>query len=307
MAGSNESPLSVPPVRLLRAVREELNRALPPEQKRLMELVGVSDFLACAAVIRRERVAGRLILRQHKVEEAVALMRSAGLYCHRAGFDCLTGDECVRHTEHKGRFVERGRHAGAKGVIYFGVSEEFAEGAELLEVEGEHAFVGELFGYPRCCTKFFTECEGVQQDKTAFTIPDRGPFPRGLNPVSPYLYGLHFLFHFPCSPRCAASLEILERNRAYLAGLSPSSLEFHGFGAGIALYGPQVGIALVTRYEQAAEDTYLAREVHARDGSLLATSLQGRGDVLIKIYTPHRFEVGGTLFEDIYSFAARFI
>ncbi|MCI0626725.1 MAG: hypothetical protein L0387_34605 [Acidobacteria bacterium] len=295
-----------PPLSLLRATRGELAATLPSRERTVLDLLGVSDFLACITVAGGERAAGRMILPQEKVDRAVVLIRGLGICCRRSRFDVVLRAGPLTDTDHQASFVPRGNPGATRGMIYLGLTEEFVDGVEAAEMAREGSLLARLFGYPDCCSRFFIDYTGRQFDKTPASIPNTGPFPRDMNPLIPCLYGVSLLFHFPCSPRCEPSLCMLCRRRRYLARLAPSSRALGELGTGIALYGPEVGIALVTAYRHIDCDTYLMEEVTARSVTSRDVFSRMPAGTLIRLRSPHTFEIGGMGFDSQHSFAALF-
>jgi len=297
ISSSSQIRIVEPSPFLLHAVQEELARSLPDEQKPLLKLLGISDFLTCITVVRRERAIGRMILSHEKLEAAGTLVGKLGLHWKRSGCDYMLKDNIVEGTDHEGAFVPRCSPGANHGVLYFGLCEELVAAAEDLELIGEHRFLGQLFGYPECCVRFLVESRIQRFDKTPEAISDAGPFPSEMNPLLPALYGLHLLFHFPCSPRCEASREILWRRQRYLAHLAPSMSVMARWGAGIALYGPQIGMALVTAYRTIGEGTYMAEEITTRSEQSRRLFLNGMASIHIRIKSCQSFAVGDTVFK----------
>jgi hypothetical protein len=191
-------------------------------------------------------------------------------------------------------------------MIYMSQSEDLAEGAELAERLGRHDLLAQLFGYPDCCSRVFTQPSSQSHDKTPDTYTDTGPFPRAMNPCLHHLYGLHLLFHFPCSPWCEASRELLRQRMDYLRKYSPSFAEYERLGAGLTLYGPRVGIAMATRYHRLDDGSYVLEEIVTRSERSRQVLSSAGGPLRLRIHTAHDFELGDTRFEDSRGFVARF-
>lgn len=288
-------------------LQEEIAPNLSPTQRTLLNLVGVTDFLACMTVANGERAAGRLLLQPDKAEAVAESIQALGVHCRRSEFDMWTRRKLVEGTLHQGSLVPRGTQDGADAVLHFSVDEEIAEQLDAVEINNEHALIGRLFGYPECCTQKFIEIRTAELDKTAGCIPGTGPFPKALNPIFRYLYGLNLLFHFPCTPECAPSLKIHQRRRQYLRGLAATADAYDTLAAGIAFYGPEVGIALVTKYWQVDENTYLALELVTRSKKSVERFSGSGGGTHVRLTSQHVFRIGDEVFDSPQQFAARFI
>lgn len=211
-------------------------------------------------------------------------------------------------TVHKGGFVTRGLYSDALAVLYFGQNELLCDLAELAEAEGNHQLAGKLFGYPQCCISAYSDASSrseKQQDLTAFTVPDLGPFARELNPLLRFLYGYRLIFHFPCSMRCESSLRLARRRVDLLASLTSSARDLEFLGSGLSLYGPQIGAVLAFEFDRISSDTVVAhsivfREVPGSPFSGIAT------DPEIHLCSAHSFTIDGRRFEDRAHFAAFF-
>lgn len=290
----------------LRAIREELGARLPEQHRPLLHLLGVPDYLTCITVSLGERAAGRLLLPMKKLEPTTRLLAGLGLHVRRGWLDFMPKVSGVEGTDHDRAAVPRGTPGATHGMLYLAQSEDLTEGAEHVERQGQHELLAQLFGYPDCCARVFTQPSSPgHHDKTPDTFTHPGPFPRELNPCTPHLYGLHLLFHFPCSPRCEASRELLRQRLGHLRKYAPSCAEYERLGAGIALYGPRVGIALATRYHRVDEDTYELEEVVTR-GERLHALLPTGTPPRLRIHSVHDFELGTTRVEDARGFIARF-
>lgn len=295
------------PIAFRAIIEEELAPGLSPHQRELLKLVGMTDYLAYITVANRERVAGRLTLQPDKADAVAELIQSLGVHCRRSEFDIWTRRKLVEGTVHQGSLVPRGTQDGAEAVLHLSVDKEIAERLDAVEINNEHALIGRLFGYPACCTRKFAEITSAELDKTAGGIPGTGPFPKALNPIFRYLYGLNLLFHFPCTPECKASMEIHQQRRQYLRGLSASTDAYDTLASGIAFYGPEVGIALVTKYRQLDEDTYLAQELVTRSKKSIERFSGNGDDLRIQLRSQHAFRIGDDDFDSRHQFAARFI
>jgi hypothetical protein len=295
-----------PSAELLRTVRAQMEERLPPREQDLLQLLGVSDFLTAMTVAHQERAVGRIVFPFDRLEAALSLLAGVGLCVRRAGVEFTQSHSPVESTDHARSLVPAGTPGATHGIVYFGVAEDLVEGAEAIAQVGQQEMLAQLFGYPECCARAFGKMDPERMDRTPDTITDTGPFPRQMNPCLPYLTGLQLLFHFPCSPRCAPSRELRAQRLRYLSRLAPMILTLEELGAGIALYGPKLGIALVTRAQRVDEETerldeVLTRSEHSRD---LLTRLEQ--PVLLRLRSPHTFELNGTLFEEKRGFVARF-
>lgn len=287
-------------------LKAELSAHLPDAQREAFLLLGGAHFLECLAAVHGERAVGRAVLPLAKLEAGVQRIRALGLHCVRSRNDFISRGDVVEGTSHRGSMVPRGTPGADFGLLYYGVDAELVEGTEQVEFQGAHALLGRLFGYPECCCRFYTEGNPLRADRTADTISDLGPFPREMNPLKSGLYGLRLLSHFPCSPRCGPSRELLGRHRSYLARFAPESMAaFDSLGAGVALYGPQVGLALVTGFRRLAEHTYEVQEVITR-GDHARKLFSSSGPLVLHLHSAHVFELGSRRFEDEEGFGAWF-
>lgn len=294
------------PPDLLGKVAEELGRSLEPNKGALLNLVGFSEFLCCLSVANRERAAGRISAPVGRAERTADLISSLGLHCHRSMFDLLPQQDMAdgKHVNHHAVYVPRDSAEGAKAVLYFGIDAEFAKGAETAELSREPVLVGQLFGYPDCCSRFFLQNTGFDEDRTPQSVPDTGPFPSVLNPIVAELYEVRLLFHFACSPRCERSLTMVRNRLNYLARYAPSVSQIERLGDGIAVYGPSIGAALVTRYTRTEPDTYRIEEVSTWSDK--ARALFSGDGAQLRFRSAHDFQLGDVTFNDDRHFAAFF-
>lgn len=284
----------------------ELNASLAQNEKELLRLVGLSDFLCCLSVANHERVAGRISTSQKEADHISNLIASMGLYCHRSEFDLLPQPDLIGgNVRHSAVYVPRDTNEEGLAVLYIGVDGEFAKGAEAVELNKQLELVGQLFGYPKCCSEFFTRNDGFHEDRTPASVPDAGPFPSILNPIIAELYGFRLPFHFVCSPRCPQSLAIARRRLEYLQRYVPSMSTLETLGAGIALYGPSIGASIVKRYRPSGPNTYVVEEIITNNNN--GKNLFPEDDFpVIQLHSVHDFEIDTTRFTNDRYFAAVF-
>lgn len=295
------------PPDVLGKIIEELNSALAADEAELLRLVGFSEFLCCLSVLRRERVAGRLSVSQDGAGRAAELIEALGLHCRRSALDLLPQPDLIGgHVKHNSVYVPQGSRPQAWAILYIGVDAEFAAGAETAELNREQRLVGRLFGYPECCSEFFLRNDGVNQDRTPSSVTDAGPFPSILNPALNELYGFSLQFHFACSPRCARSLALARARLDYLKEYAPSICAAERLGAGITVYGPSTGAALVTRYRPLGGGAYEAEEVLTWDEKAAEVFSRNGSPPRIRLRAAHDFEIEGKTFNDEAHFAAVF-
>lgn len=288
------------------SIIEALLGALPVPEAAFAANFGVSNWLACATVVAHERAACRLIVPDEKVALMAELAGEMGLHAHVGQVRMLERPNSVPGTYHNGSFVFKPcRESSA--IVYFGVTSRIAEGTEQVELIQDHALLGRLFGYPECCAMAFAASKSLDLDKLPSTITSLGPFPRAMNPVSPYIFGgINLLFHFPCSPDCCASLALSEDRQCFLERVTPAATALREHGAGIALYGADVGMGLITGYRETVAGELEIDEVVTSSATTIGMFGQ-RARCTLRLFDPHRFELEGRLFQSPNTFAARFI
>ncbi len=239
-------------------------RRMSRSSRTILESLGFSSYLAVTTVADEERLCGRLVVDRDGVEPLGRDLEAVGLVCRVAAFHIIEQDDVVPGTSHRASLVPA-RHDTAGRVVYFARKPEHCEGAEYAELCQNHPLVGELFGYPACCVAAFAAAPGQPLDRWPSLIDSPGPFPRILNPVSFYVYGVpSLIFHFPCSLQCRRSIALAEERRGRLARLSGKPGILAQLGRGIALYGPEVGLGLVTRFRETAANEYRVERIDTR-------------------------------------------
>jgi len=268
--------------------------------------IGISAYLALATVAIHTRPAGRLAISPDQAVDFMQAAQAMGVHCHLGRVRLVSVPDAIPETRHAALFVADDRPS-AMNLIYFGVTAAIAEGAEEVELYGNHQLLGELFGYPECCTEFFVKSQMAGPDRLPASIGSVGPFERLMNPITTYVYAIpSLLFHFPCSPACQASIELAKRRALFLASIEPRIAATEDLGRGIALYGPEVGIGLATEFEAEGERTFRLLRVVTRSQAtheLLAT----RTEATIRFDTPTSFEIDGRRFSRPDQFGALFI
>lgn len=297
--------VSVRPTLVAQSLKALLVGRLCRAEARLVELVGVSNFLAVKTVASRERAAGRLIVDYESVATLEELCSDVGVAFRRAPFGFSEKADLIPGTHHQGSFISLPA-PGSRAVVYFGVTAACAEGAEIAEILGNHALLGELLGYPPCCTKFFVTQDRGGSDLLPLSISDIGPYPREMNPLLHFVLGYpQLLFHFPCSPRCGRSRELRAERSLLLERAIGSAWESPDLGRGIAIYGPESGVALITRHRRLGESVWAIDEVVTmRDQT--ASLLADDDSATLRIDSVNRFAIGRHAFTAPHQFVALF-
>jgi hypothetical protein len=296
--------LIAPSNRVLLDTKAALSDTLCSGAAEIVRLLGVSNYLACITVAEHERAAGRLLVGDEAAARLPLLCHELGASCLRAPFRMRSTASPVEGTDHCAQFVADSV-ADGRVIFHIGITPAFAEGAQLAETSGDHPAIGRLFGYPDCCVRHFAAGPRTSLDRLPASIPSTGPLPFEMNPVTPYLYGVNFLFHFACSAWCEASLSLLRARRSFLSRFAPPAAAFATLGRGIALYGPAIGIGLVTAFDHIGPDRYRVREVVTASPTT-ASLFAGVGDPVLHLFSPHSFSLGGRHFDDDRQFAALF-
>jgi hypothetical protein len=238
---------------------------MPRSSRRILESLGLSNYLAVATVADEERLCGRLVVSRDVLESLGRHLDAAGLAFRVAAFHIIEKRDVVQGTSHRASFVPADRDTRSR-VLYFARKPEHCEGAEYAELHGHHPLIGELFGYPACCVEAFANAGNQSLDRWPAVVDSPGPFERILNPVSFYVYGApSLIFHFPCSLRCRHSIALAEERRQRVARLAGKPGMLARIGRGIALYGPEVGIGLVTSYREVGPQEYRIDRIDTRD------------------------------------------
>ena len=267
---------------------------------------GIANYLAVATVAMHSRPAGRLAIPPAQATEFIQAAQAMGVHCCLGRVRMVSVPDAIPETRHAALFVKDERPS-AMNIIYFGVSPAIAEGVEEVELYGNHRLLGELFGYPDCCTEFFIKSEGAGPDRLPATIHSVGPFERLMNPITTYVYATpNLLFHFPCSPACHASIELAKRHRLFFSRIDPRVAATESLGRGIALYGQEVGIGLATEFEVKDESTFRLLRVITRS-QMTHKLFAMRNDATIRFDSPNLFEIDGRQYSRSDQFGALFV
>jgi hypothetical protein len=268
--------------------------------------LGISGYLAVATVATRARPAGRLGVPPEQVPDFVEAAAALGVHSCVGRVRLVSVPDAIPETRHAALFVTDDR-PNAMSLVYFGVTEALAAGAEQVELYGDHRLLGQLFGYPDCCIEFFLKSGSAGPDRLPATINSLGPFDRLMNPISTYVYGApSLLFHFPCSPACESSITLSKERSRFLSQIEPGLLAIEDVGTGLALYGPEVGIGLATEYERQDAIAFRLHKILTR--SQTTHELFGsRTGAIIRFTTPSVFEIDGRRFSRPDQFGALFV
>jgi hypothetical protein len=268
--------------------------------------LGISGYLAVATVATRARPAGRLAMSPDQASDFVEAAAALGVHCCIGRVRLVSVPDAIPETRHAALFVTDDRPT-AMSLVYFGITASIAAGAEQVELYGNHRLLGQLFGYPDCCAEFFVNSEAAGPDRLPASINSLGPFERLMNPISTYVYGApSLLFHFPCSPACRPSITLLNQRIRLLSQIEPSILAIENLGAGLALYGPEVGVGLATEYQRQGTSTFRLYKILTR--SQRTHELFGtRTEATIGFNTPRVFEINGRRFSRPDQFGALFV
>jgi hypothetical protein len=208
---------------------------------------------------------------------------------------------------HDGGFVVAGSAPDALPILYVGRDEHTCAAAELADLSEDHGSLGRLLGYPPCCVAAYGDARAggaATEDITARGITDLGPYRRALNPVVRHAYGYRPVFHFPCSLRCERSSALARDHLQLLMRRHVLPAEAADHGAGLALYGPDIGALIVTSFDGDAATTIVPRQVEGRPGDRCPFVPDAAPE--IRLRSAFDFSVGPHRYDDGRHFAALF-
>lgn len=279
---------------LLRAVVEDLRWRLDSPALTLLMLLGINGLARCIAVMKDERLGGRLLVRPEVVESVGLALDDLGLLWVR-GKNGFVVDGRGTDREHVGMFSPHMNHPGSRTIMYISKIVEFLDAAESLEIAEHHPTLAKWYGYPACCADAYISQSGGQLDRTALGPPALGPFPSVMNPLSFHLFGIQLYFHFPCEPSCSKTVAIARRRLSWLTTLSYYAGVLDEAIEGIGLYGPGLGAVLVTEFEKVSADEYDIIRVVVRDRRGWQ-SIAGLRSSVLRLFDRNGIELGGRVF-----------
>jgi hypothetical protein len=286
-------------------IRARLSDRVQGAERLILSELGLSAYLAIATVATRARAAGRLEIQPDRLHAVVDAATALGVHCRIGRVRLQEVNDSIPETRHAALFVTDDR-PGSMHLVYFGVSDLLAAGAEQAELLDDHRLLAQLFGYPHCCAEFYANSTTTGPDRVPASINALGPFDRLLNPVSRYVFGSpSLLFHFACSPACEPSISLSRQRMLFLSEIEPGFRIIENLGSGLALYGPEVGIALATEFEQEPTSAFRLHKIVTR--SEATQKLFGtRTEAVIRFDTPSAFEIDGRRFSRPDQFGALF-
>ncbi len=155
----------------------------------------------------------------------------------------------------KGRFSNsciRVPAATAQGEfgVFLAKDPEQARMAKYYYAVNDHIRVAALFGYPRCCARFFARHAGATRDNDYIlaTVRDlrRHPF---LNNRALRYFDISLLSHFPCTLDCPASAQIARARLAFLRETCPEiGARFEKQLRAFVIYTEEQGIFYASDY-----------------------------------------------------------
>ena len=173
----------------------------------------------------------------------------------------ITSDFKIRQEVNENRFSNKGVQIPAsskeKGnyFVYMSKKKELAEKAKQAEAAGNHAELGKLFGYPKCCCEFFEKNFPVeskkQNDYVLATLKNSEgfTFPFHTNVTVRHM-DINLLSHFPCNFKCEESIKLAKQNLKLLEKVSPELGEITGgMLRGVVIYTANQGIFLLRDYK----------------------------------------------------------
>lgn len=157
----------------------------------------------------------RLMVKEEDKDKIFAFFKGNNLSYVVSDFKVVKEDKDKAYSD-KGVKVPIDSSEPGYFFVYVSKDKDKAEGAKKLENEGNHKGLGEVLGYPSCCSEFFEKhFEEESKKNNDFTLAvlresDGFKFPFYTNIASRH-FDVTLLNHFPCSFNCEASVELAKR------------------------------------------------------------------------------------------------
>jgi len=114
-------------------------------------------------------------------------------------------------------------------AVFLSIDRIIAQLAKHYHAISDHANLGQLLGYPKCCLDFF--CKHVEEasqknmDFILYALADTKQYDFYTNKALRY-FDIAIISHFPCSLNCPASISIAQKNLYFLQEEHPQIATF---------------------------------------------------------------------------------
>jgi len=140
-------------------------------------------------------------INEKNLDRALSFFDSYSIHYSLADFKFVEG----------GAMVERDSQVPGKYFVYFSMDKDLVQKAKFYEAVRNDEKLGEVLGYPQCCTKFYLdnyeEAAKIGDEYSLLTIANSNGFPFQTNYLMRY-FGVSLLSHFPCAFTCKDSYEL---------------------------------------------------------------------------------------------------
>jgi hypothetical protein len=173
------------------------------------------DFICCLEGIKP---VSRLNFNETKLNEFVDLCENLKLSYAISDFRIKTVNDKIIFSNLSRRIYEKKDLIGKSSrYIYISKDKELCEKARQYDAEENNIKLGELLGFPKCCTEFFDKNHNFGNPDIIRDITQNTDFeyeneatPFYINYVARY-FGYSIISHFPCSWKCQASISLAKK------------------------------------------------------------------------------------------------
>lgn len=204
-------------------------------------------------VIEDAKPCARILVFEDELRKSINFLNNSKISASVSDFKVLK--QASQSEFYSDKSIKIPKNDSRKGhfSIYVSKNREMAEKARLAEEKGDHAELGSLLGYPKCCCGFFIKNFGEKStDLTlkALQNSDGYGFSFYTN-IAARHFDVSLLSHFPHSFGCEKSAEIAKNNFKVIQGHSDKlAAMFSGILQRVVVYTMGEGIFLLKCHEK---------------------------------------------------------
>lgn len=221
----------------------QLQQALHSIIKSLEVLYVIEDVKPCARILVFEDELGKVMnfLKDNKINATIS------------DFKVIKQTSQSEFYSDKSVKIDKNSKQSGYFFVYLSKDMETAEKAKLEEEKNNHKELGLLFGYPKCCCKFFEKnFNENNMDLTLKTLENSNGYAFSFyNNIAARHFDVSLLSHFPHSFQCKPSIELAKNNLKIIKKYSEQlAAVFTSILQGVVIYTMNEGVFLLRKYDK---------------------------------------------------------
>ncbi|MBS3100620.1 hypothetical protein J4204_00630 [Candidatus Woesearchaeota archaeon] len=213
----------------------------------------VTKSLEVLYVIEGVKPCARILAFEDEIGKVTDFLSENGIFAAVSGFK--VAKQSAQSGFYSDKSIKIPKDSAEKGYffVYLSKNRETAEKARLAEEKNNHAELGLLLGYPKCCCGFFEKNFNEKNtDLTLKTLENSNGYEFPFhNNIAARHFDVSLLSHFPHNFQCEPSMEIAKNNLRVIKNYSEQiAAMFSGILQGVVVYTMNEGIFLLRKYEK---------------------------------------------------------